>query len=250
MLLNWLAGGSEADPSRESGGLSMSSTSRDRFRLADSPLVLNGPEGRKVLLRILFFHSDAAVVERCVQELRKSHLEFTADVVLAPEELARQLKSKYYDVVLAEYAAPNWNGPRTLEILNLKERQIPCIFLTDTIQPETMAELVTQGAAGCVGMDDIGHLPLAIRQGVTMSDLSDYYRKRALFRVVVITREEKNKPSGEEDENVYEAIVAARGEGFVKMSVHHLIRVVPRGERITVLSEVEISEAEYNELAK
>lgn len=83
-----------------------------------------------------------------------------------------------------------------------------------------------------------------------MSDLSDYYRKRGLSRVVVITREENDKLSGVEDENVYEAIVAARGDGFVKMSVHHLIQFLPRGERITVLSEVEISRAEYNELAK
>jgi hypothetical protein len=82
-----------------------------------------------------------------------------------------------------------------------------------------------------------------------MSDLSDYYRKRGLSRVVVITRED-NKLSGVQDENIYEAIIAARGDGFVKMSVHHLIQFLPRGERITVLSEVEISEAEYNELAK
>ena len=83
-----------------------------------------------------------------------------------------------------------------------------------------------------------------------LSDLSDYYRKRGLSRVVVITREEKGKLSGVEDENIYEAIVAARGDGFVKMSAHHLIQFLPRGERITVVSDVEISEAEYNELAK
>jgi hypothetical protein len=67
---------------------------------------------------------------------------------------------------------------------------------------------------------------------------------------VVITHDENDKLSGVEDEYVYEAIVAARGGGFVKMSVHHLIQFLPRGERITVLSEVEISEGEYNELAK
>jgi hypothetical protein len=83
-----------------------------------------------------------------------------------------------------------------------------------------------------------------------MSDLSDYYRKRGLSRVVVITREENSRLRGVDDENVYEAIVAARGHGFVKMSVHHLIQFLPRGERITVLSEVEVSEGEYNELAK
>jgi len=89
-----------------------------------------------------------------------------------------------------------------------------------------------------------------VANGPERRRLSDYYRNRGLFRVVVITREENDKLSGVEDENVYEAIVAARGDGFVKMSVHHLIQFLPRGERITVLSEVEISEGEYNELAK
>jgi hypothetical protein len=63
-----------------------------------------------------------------------------------------------------------------------------------------------------------------------VSDLSDYYRKRGLSRVVVITREENNKLSSVEDENVYDAIVAARGDGFVKMSVHHLIQFLPRAD--------------------
>jgi hypothetical protein len=52
---------------------------------------------------MLFVHRNAAV-ERCVQELRKSHFKVSADVVLTPEQFAGCLKSKYYDVVLAEYA--------------------------------------------------------------------------------------------------------------------------------------------------
>jgi hypothetical protein len=68
------------------------------------PLVLNGSEGRSLPLRMLFIHRDAGSVERCVQELRKSHFKVSADVVLTPEQFAGCLKSKYYDVVLAEYA--------------------------------------------------------------------------------------------------------------------------------------------------
>jgi hypothetical protein len=66
-------------------------------------VVLNGSEGRSLPLRMLFVHRNAAV-ERCVQELRKSHFKVSADVVLTPEQFAGCLKSKYYDVVLAEYA--------------------------------------------------------------------------------------------------------------------------------------------------
>ena len=107
-------------------------------------------------MRILFIHSDAADVELCVQELKRVHFKVNADVVLTPDQSAGRLNSKYYDVVLAEYLSPNWQGPQALEILHLLDRQIPCIFLTDTMQLETVAELITEGAADCVGMDHVG----------------------------------------------------------------------------------------------
>src|SRR6202042_2339023 len=66
--------------------------------------------------------------------------------------------------------SPN-EGSQALEILHLRDRQIPCIFLTDTMQPETVAELITEGAADCVGMDHIGHLPVAIRRALNENNL-------------------------------------------------------------------------------
>jgi PleD family two-component response regulator len=163
----------EGAGSRESGGLSMPSTLRDRIKQADLPLVLKGPASRGVPLRILFVHSHAADVERCVEELRRAHFEVSADVVLTPEQFAGRPKSKYYDVVLVEYPALNWPEPRDLEILHLRDRQIPCIFLTDTMQPETVAKLITEGAADCVGMDHLGHLPVVIRRALSDNNLRE-----------------------------------------------------------------------------
>jgi diguanylate cyclase (GGDEF)-like protein/PAS domain S-box-containing protein len=154
-------------------GLSMPLTLRDRVKQTDLPLVLNGPAGRGFPLRILFFHSNAANVEHCVQELRKAHFKVSADVVLTPKQFTERLKSKYYDVVLAEYPTPNWQGPRALEVLHLRDRQIPCIFLTDTTQLESVAELITEGAADCVAMDHVGHLPVAIRRALSENHLRE-----------------------------------------------------------------------------
>jgi hypothetical protein len=76
-------------------------TLRDRVKRAYQPLVLNGPAGRRLPLRILFVHSDSAQVESCVEELRRAHFKVSSDVVLTPEQFAGHLNSKYYDVVLA-----------------------------------------------------------------------------------------------------------------------------------------------------
>lgn len=149
----------------------MASATRDRVKQVDLPLILNGPASRRLPLRILFVHSDAAEVERCVEEVRRAHFKVSADVVLIPEQFAGRLRSKYYDVVLAEYPTRNWPGPSALKILHLRHRQIPCIFLTDTMQPETVAELITEGAADCVGMDHLGHLPVAIRRALSDNNL-------------------------------------------------------------------------------
>ena len=136
-------------------------------------MVLNGSANRRLPLRVLFVHRDVGDVGQCVQELKKGHFKVSADVVLTPEQLAVRLKAKYYDVVLAEYPSPNWEGRRELEMLHLGERQIPCIFLIDKTQPETMAELISSGAADCVGMDHIGHLPVAVRRALSENQLRE-----------------------------------------------------------------------------
>jgi PleD family two-component response regulator len=128
----------------------MSLTSRDRIKQPDLPVVLNGSASRRLPLRILFFHRDISDVEHCVQELRRANFRVTADVVLTPVQFVARLKAKLYDVVLAEYPSPNWQGRHELEMLRLRERRIPCIFLTRAMQPETVAELITSGAADCV----------------------------------------------------------------------------------------------------
>src|SRR5271157_3410799 len=151
----------------------MSPGSRDRVKQADLPIVLNGPASRRLPLRILFVHSDAADVEHCVQELRRANFKVIADVVLTPEQFAERLKSKCYDVVLSEYPSLNWQEPQVLEILHLRDRQIPCIFLTDTMQLDTEAELIARGAADCVEMGHVGHLPVAIRRALSDNKLRE-----------------------------------------------------------------------------
>jgi diguanylate cyclase (GGDEF)-like protein/PAS domain S-box-containing protein len=108
-----------------------------------------------------------------VQELRRAHFRVTADVVLTTEQFAARVKAKYYDIVLAEYPFPHWQGRHELEMLRLRERQIPCIFLIDIMQPETAAELITTGAADCVGMDHLGHLPVAVRRALNENQLRE-----------------------------------------------------------------------------
>jgi diguanylate cyclase (GGDEF)-like protein/PAS domain S-box-containing protein len=151
----------------------MASATRDRTKQAAPPQAFNRSASRRLRLRILFIHSDTADVELCVQELNRAHFKVSAEIVLKPDQFAGRLNSKHYDVVLVKYPAPNWQGPQALEMLHLRDRQIPCIFLSDTMQPETAAELITKGAADCVGMDHLTHLPVAIRRALNDNHLRE-----------------------------------------------------------------------------
>ena len=94
-------------------------------------------------------------------------------MVSTPEQFVKCLRTKYYDVVLVQYPTPNWQGPQALEMLRLKEKQIPLILLTDKMQMETVAALISQGADDWVEMDHIGHLPVAIRRALSQSNLRE-----------------------------------------------------------------------------
>ena len=117
-------------------------------------------------LHILFVHSHAAEVERCLQELNKMHFTVSAEIVETPEEFSERLGSHAYDLVVAEYPSPDWRETQALELLHLSKRQIPLIFVGGTLQRETVAEFITRGAYDCIEMGRIGHLPVAVHQAL------------------------------------------------------------------------------------
>src|SRR6202162_1070450 len=132
-----------------------------------------GIEGRRPSLHTLFAHSHVAEVERCLQELKRVHFTVNAEIVVTPEQFTERLSSQDYDLVLAEYPCPDWRETQALELLHLSKRQIPLIFISGTLQRETVAEFITKGAYDCIEMDHIGHLPVAIHRALDEKTLRD-----------------------------------------------------------------------------
>jgi len=128
--------------------------------------VLCGYEGRHPPLHILFAHSHAAEVERCLQELDRVHFTVSAEIVETPEEFSERLGKHAYDLIVAEYPSPNWHETQALELLHRAKRQIPLIFVGRILQRETVAEFITRGAYDCIEMGHIGHLPVAVHRAL------------------------------------------------------------------------------------
>src|SRR3979490_1527406 len=98
--------------------------------------VHSGSQGRHLPLHILFVHSNAAEVERCLQELDKVHFTVSAEIVVTPEEFSERLGSHAYDLVVAELTSPDWRETQAPEVLHRSKRQIPLIFVGGTLQRE------------------------------------------------------------------------------------------------------------------
>jgi diguanylate cyclase (GGDEF)-like protein/PAS domain S-box-containing protein len=128
---------------------------------------------RRPLLRVLFAHCDTADVKRCLKELQYVHFEVEADLVLTSEQFVQKLSSQPYDIVLADFSESGWMGVEALDVISRvhTKKHIPLIFLTRKMRRETAAELIAKGAAACIEMEHIGHLPVAIRQALNESNL-------------------------------------------------------------------------------
>src|SRR5882724_7013894 len=134
---------------------------------------LCGSEGRHPPLHILFAHSHAAEVKRCLQELDRVHFTVSAEIVETPEEFSERLAAHAYDLVVAEYPSPNWRETQALELLHLSKTRIPIIFVGRILQRETVAEFITKGAYDCIEMEHIGHLPVAVRRALQEKTLRE-----------------------------------------------------------------------------
>jgi diguanylate cyclase (GGDEF)-like protein/PAS domain S-box-containing protein len=125
------------------------------------------------LLRVSFAHRDLANVERSLQELKHAHFRVRADVIQTPEQFISRLNSKCCDLIVAEYPAVKKWEAQVAKVSAHNGRHTPVIFLTSAIQRETAAELTTKGAADCIEMENIGHLPVVVRRVLSEENLRE-----------------------------------------------------------------------------
>jgi diguanylate cyclase (GGDEF)-like protein/PAS domain S-box-containing protein len=134
---------------------------------------LSIPGRRQNLVRILFVHSSIADVERCLYELKRVRFTVTSDVVVTLGQFAERIRSQHYDLIVAEYPSPNWRETQVLDLLGQMQKDIPVIFLAHGLKRETAAEFILKGAADCIEVDTLGHLPVAVHRALNEKALCD-----------------------------------------------------------------------------
>jgi light-regulated signal transduction histidine kinase (bacteriophytochrome) len=124
-------------------------------------------------LRLLAVEDEPADVELVLRALHKQGFEATADVTQTEAEFTEQVRKNSYDVVLADYKLPNWNGMGSVEVLRREGLDIPVILVSGALGELTAVECIKQGAADYVLKDQLTRLPESVRRALREKQLRE-----------------------------------------------------------------------------
>lgn len=131
------------------------------------------PAPRKKRLQVLFVEDEPSDVELVLGVLRNAGFEPRWQVAQNAEEFARALRAASYDVVLADYRLPQWNGMETVEILRREDLDIPVILVSGYLGEQTAVECIKQGAADYVLKDNLSRLPESVNRATRERQLRE-----------------------------------------------------------------------------
>lgn len=127
----------------------------------------------KKKIRILLIEDsedDTILIKR---ELKKEGFEFELKRVETARSMKEELAKKNYDIILADYALPKFNGLDALKILNNSENDIPFILVSGKIGEDAAVKAMKQGADDYIMKTNLKKLSPAVNR-----ELINYENKR------------------------------------------------------------------------
>ena len=125
----------------------------------------------------LIVEDEPADVELALGALRVAGLDATWDVAQTAEEFTDLVRKNLYDIVLADYKLPNWNGMESVEVLRREGLDVPVIMVSGALGELTAVECIKQGAADYVLKDHLGRLPTSVRRAMRDKKLREDHRQ-------------------------------------------------------------------------
>jgi signal transduction histidine kinase len=139
-----------------------------------------GPDLGSGRLRALLVEDEPADVELALRALRHAGFEAAADVTQTVEEFTNLVRKNSYDVILADYKLPDWNGMESVEILRREGLDIPVILVSGALGELTAVECIKQGAADYVLKDQLARLPESVRRAMREKRLREDHQQAQL----------------------------------------------------------------------
>ncbi|MFH0794975.1 MAG: HD domain-containing phosphohydrolase [bacterium] len=125
-------------------------------------------------LRVLIVEDSPDDADLLVRELKRGGYDCDAKRVETAEEMKAALGQEKWDLILSDYALPNFSGPAALELLKASGLDLPFIIVSGTIGEETAVESLKAGAHDFMLKNKLARLIPAIRR-----ELADAEVRRA-----------------------------------------------------------------------
>jgi two-component system, cell cycle sensor histidine kinase and response regulator CckA len=115
-------------------------------------------------LRLLIIEDSEMDAELMVLELKRSGYTVTWQYVDNAEALQGALKEQQWDIIISDYALPQFNGLEALEIVKSHNSYLPFILVSGTIGEEFAVEAMRAGADDYLLKDRLARLGLAVER--------------------------------------------------------------------------------------
>jgi PAS domain S-box-containing protein len=132
----------------------------------------------KQLLRILHLEDNKQDAELIHEKLAAEGIECGVTLVDTREGFVSAIERAGFDIILADYKLPSFDGISALKIANEKCPDIPFIFISGTIGEDTAVEALKSGATDYIIKDRLSRLAPAVRRAVKEAE-ERIERKRA-----------------------------------------------------------------------
>ena len=117
-------------------------------------------------LRVLNLEDDPNDSELIQAQLAKAGLECDMVRIETREEFVAAMERGGFDLILADYSLPSFNGLSALEIARKTRPEVPFIFVSGAIGEEFAIETLKSGATDYVLKDRLSRLPTAIERAL------------------------------------------------------------------------------------
>jgi signal transduction histidine kinase len=135
------------------------------------------PDDGTRTLRALIVEDEPADVELALRALRGGGVDAVWEVAQTAEEFTELVRRNSYDVILADYKLPNWNGMESVEVLRREGLDVPVIVVSGALGELTAVECIKQGAADYVLKDHLARLPSSVRQAIACKKLREDHKR-------------------------------------------------------------------------
>lgn len=128
-------------------------------------------------IRALMVEDNASDSELMLHALNKHGFESELEVIQTAADFTERIRRNKYDIVLADYSLPGWNGMETVAILRQEGVDIPVVLVSGALGELRAVECIKQGAADYVLKDQLARLPESVRRAIDEKELRDENRR-------------------------------------------------------------------------